>query len=120
MSVKVRLSRVGRKNCPHWRVVVVDSRKKRDGAFLEVLGSYDPIKHKVLQLNVDKVESWVSKGAICSNTVLKLIRIKKKGALGLGVERKVAKTAASKVKSDVVKTEKKVTATKNVGEKAES
>ena len=47
MSVKIRLSRVGRRNRPHWRVVAMDSRKKRDGAFLENLGSYDPIKHQI-------------------------------------------------------------------------
>lgn len=78
MSVKIRLSRVGRKNRPYWRVVAMDSRKKRDGAFLENLGSYDPIKHVIQQLHVDRIEAWVSKGAICSDTVLKLIKMKRK------------------------------------------
>ena len=78
MSVKIRLSRLGRTNRPYWRVVAVDSRKKRDGAFLENLGTYDPIKHQVLQLHTDRIDGWVAKGALCSPTVKKLIRISKK------------------------------------------
>jgi len=79
MAVRIRLSRIGKKNRPHWRVVAVDSKKKRDGAFLENLGSYDPIKHQILQLRVERIDDWVSKGAICSEAVLKLIRLKKNG-----------------------------------------
>lgn len=77
MAVKIRLSRIGKTNRPYWRVVAVDSRKKRDGAFLENLGTYDPIKHEVVQLHVDRIDEWVSKGAICSDTVKKLIKISK-------------------------------------------
>ncbi len=75
MSVKIRLSRTGRKNRPFWRIVAVDSRKKRDGAYLENLGSYDPLKHEVLGLHTDRINDWVSKGAICSDTVKKLIKM---------------------------------------------
>lgn len=78
MAVKIRLSRMGRTNRPYWRVVAVDSRKKRDGAFLENLGTYDPIKHEVVQLHVDKINDWVAKGAICSDTVKKLIKTSKR------------------------------------------
>ena len=78
MSVKIRLSRLGKTNRPYWRVVAVDSRKKRDGAFLENLGTYDPIKHELVQLHVDRINGWVEKGALCSPTVKKLIRISKK------------------------------------------
>lgn len=78
MSVKIRLSRLGRTNRPYWRVVAVDSRKKRDGAFLENLGTYDPIKHEVVQLHTDRIDNWVAKGALCSPTVKKLVRISKK------------------------------------------
>jgi small subunit ribosomal protein S16 len=75
MSVKIRLSRIGRKNRPYWRIIAVDSRKKRDGAFLENLGAYDPIKHEVSQLKKDRISDWVSKGAICSDAVKKIMRI---------------------------------------------
>jgi len=75
MAVKIRLSRIGRKNRPYWRIIAVDSRKKRDGAFLENLGAYDPIKHEVYQLHTDRINDWVSKGAICSDAVKKIIRM---------------------------------------------
>lgn len=74
MAVVIRLSRTGRKNRPSWRVVAVDSRKKRDGAYLENLGSYDPIRHDILQLHTEKIQGWVEKGAICSDAVKKLLR----------------------------------------------
>ena len=74
MAVRIRASRVGKKNRPYWRIVAVDSRKKRDGACLENLGTYDPINHKILQLNVEKIKEWVSKGAICSAAVVKLLK----------------------------------------------
>ena len=73
MAVRIRLSRIGRRNRPFWRIVAVDSRKKRDGAFIEKLGSYDPVKHTILSLNLDGIESWRKKGAECSDAVLKLI-----------------------------------------------
>ncbi len=97
MSVKIRLSRVGRKNRPYWRVVAVDSRKKRDGEFLENLGSYDPIKHEILQLHLDKIENWVSKGAICSDTVLKLMKMKRK----VSEPKKAVKAKEVKVKKTI-------------------
>ena len=78
MAVKIRLSRIGKTNRPYWRVVAVDSRKKRDGAFLDNLGTYDPIKHDIIQLHTDRIEGWVSKGAICSDAVKKLVKIRKK------------------------------------------
>lgn len=78
MAVKIRLSRIGKENRPYWRVVAVDSRKKRDGAYLQDLGTYDPIKHELLSLDVDGINKWVDKGAICSDTVLKLVKRNKK------------------------------------------
>ena len=77
MSVKIRLSRIGKKSRPYWRIIAVDSRKKRDGAFLDDLGTYDPIKHEVIQLAAERINAWVAKGAECSPAVVKLM---KKGA----------------------------------------
>ena len=74
MAVKIRMSRVGKRNRPYWRIVAVDSRKKRDGEYLENLGTYDPIRHSVIQLHVDKIDEWIKKGATCSDSVLKLIK----------------------------------------------
>ena len=80
MAVKIRLSRAGRKHHPYWRIVAVDSRKKRDGAYLEKLGTYDPIRHVMITLDVDGVQKWVDKGALCSDTVTRLVKTYKQPA----------------------------------------
>lgn len=74
MAVKIRMSRVGRRNRPYWRIVAMDSRDKRDGAYLEKLGTYDPVRHELISLYKDRIEDWISKGAICSTSVQKLIK----------------------------------------------
>ena len=74
MAVKIRFSRIGKKNRPFWRIVAVDSRKQRDGACLEDLGTYDPIKHQVIQLHTTRIQDWVAKGAECSDAVKRLIK----------------------------------------------
>ena len=74
MAVKIRMSRMGRTNRPYWRIVAIDSRDKRDGEYLEKLGTYDPIKHEIIKLYTDRIEDWVSKGAQCSDSVSKLIK----------------------------------------------
>lgn len=70
--VKIRLSRVGRKKIPVYRIVVMDSRKARGGNYIENVGHYDPIS-KELTLKRDRIEYWISKGAQPTNTVAKLI-----------------------------------------------
>ena len=78
--IKIRLSRLGKTNRPYWRIVAMDSRKKRDGAFLDNLGTYDPIKHEIIQIHLDRISDLVSKGAQCSDTVNKLIKMHNKQA----------------------------------------
>ena len=51
MAVKIRLARLGTTNAPVFRIVAIDSRRKRDGACLENLGTYDPISHKLIQFH---------------------------------------------------------------------
>lgn len=70
--VKIRLSRKGRKKIPFYRIVVIDSKKARDGKFIERVGHYDP-RSKELTLKQDRIEYWISKGAQPTNTVAKLI-----------------------------------------------
>ena len=70
--VKIRLSRVGRKKIPVYRIVVMDSRKARDANYIENVGHYDP-RSKELTLKRDRIEYWISKGAQPTNTVAKLI-----------------------------------------------
>ncbi len=65
---------MGAKKKPFYRIVAADSRRARDGKFLEILGFYDPIKipHE-LKIEEDKIKDWLSRGAQPSNTVRKLI-----------------------------------------------
>ena len=78
MAVKIRLSRIGKKNAPVYRIVAVDSRKKRDGEALENLGTYDPIKGALVQYHEERVQDWISKGAIVTDAVKKLQKKSKK------------------------------------------
>lgn len=69
MSVKIRLRRIGAKKHPFYRLVVADSRSPRDGKFIEILGTYDPMTEPVrLNLDQDKIKAWLQKGARPSDT----------------------------------------------------
>jgi small subunit ribosomal protein S16 len=80
MAVKIRLSRVGKKSAPFYRIVAIDERKKRDGAFLEDLGTYDAIGNKIVRLNHEGIDSWVAKGAVETDAVKKIRKLNKKAA----------------------------------------
>jgi small subunit ribosomal protein S16 len=69
LSVKIRLRRIGAKKHPFYRLVVADTRSPRDGKFIEILGTYDPMTEPV-KLNIDqeKVKAWLKKGARPSDT----------------------------------------------------
>ena len=77
MAVKLRLTRVGSKKNPIYRVVAADSRSPRDGKFIEILGRYNP-QHEpsLIELDEDKVKAWLQKGAQPSETVSRLLKIK--------------------------------------------
>jgi small subunit ribosomal protein S16 len=71
----MRLTRVGSKKNPIYRVVVADSRSPRDGRFIEIVGRYNPQTHpSTIELDADKVKSWLDKGAQPSDPVAKLIK----------------------------------------------
>jgi small subunit ribosomal protein S16 len=75
MSVAIRLRREGTKNTPFYRIVVADSRKRRDGRFIEQIGHYDPrLKENNFKLDLARAIEWVSKGARPSETVASLIK----------------------------------------------
>ena len=79
MAVVLRMTRRGAKKKPFYRIVAADSRSPRDGKFLEMLGTYDPLKSKNnIKIDSEKVASWIKKGAKPSETVASLL--KKKGA----------------------------------------
>jgi len=73
--VKIRLSRTGARNQPSYRVVVADSRSKRDGKNLETLGFYNPkTKPATFRIKKDRLEYWLKKGAQPSQAVRKLLK----------------------------------------------
>jgi len=75
MSVVIRLMRAGAKKRPFFRMVAADSRRQRDGRFLEILGHYNPLSQPYeLVVHKDKVETWISKGAQPSEQVASLLR----------------------------------------------
>lgn len=75
MAVRIRLTRLGRKKQPFYRIIVADSESKRDGKFLDVVGTYDPLQDPaVIKLDNSKLEDWMSKGALPSTTVKSLIK----------------------------------------------
>jgi len=75
LAVKIRLTRVGATKRPSYRVVAIDSRRPRDGRALEILGFYDPLTEPAtVQLDGDRLNAWLGKGATPSDTVVKLMR----------------------------------------------
>ena len=77
MTVKMRLTRVGSKKNPIYRVVVADSRAPRDGKFIEIVGRYNPQREpSLIELDEDKVRDWLGKGAQPSDAVQKLLKAK--------------------------------------------
>ena len=77
MAVKLRLTRVGSKKNPIYRVVAADSRSPRDGKFIEIVGRYNPqTEPSTIELDEDKVKDWLSKGAQPIEPVERLLKIK--------------------------------------------
>ena len=75
--VTMRLSRIGSKKRPYYRIVVIDKRRARNGRFLEVIGQYNPIANPVqMEINAERTQYWLSKGAEPSETVRSILRKK--------------------------------------------
>ncbi len=77
MAVKLRLTRVGSKKNPIYRVVAADSRSPRDGRFLEIVGRYNPqTEPSTIELDEAKVKNWLGKGAQPTEAVSRLLKVK--------------------------------------------
>ena len=75
MAVKIRLTRVGSKKNPIYRVVVADSRSPRDGKFIEIVGRYNPqTQPSTIEIDEAKVKDWISKGAQPTDSVRRLMK----------------------------------------------
>lgn len=74
MAVKIRLTRLGDKKSPFYRVVVTDSRKARDGAYIENLGTYNPLVNPAeIKINEERAKYWISQGAQPTETARNIL-----------------------------------------------
>ena len=92
MAVKLRMTRIGRRHRPFFRINAIESRHPRDGRFIEKLGHYDPIEKdesKQVVLDLDRVKYWLDKGAIPSDTVSQIL-------LRQGIKHKCAEEKTSR------------------------
>ena len=95
MSVVIRLMRTGAKKRPSFRMVAADSRRQRDGRFLEILGHYNPLSHPYeLVVHKHRVETWLSRGAQPSEQVASLLR-------SLGIQLHPPSVSGKKVVEDL-------------------
>ena len=100
MSVKLRMSRIGRRHRPFFRINAIESRAPRDGRIIEKLGHYDPLirdTEKQLVLNVERVRFWLDNGAIPSDTVSQLML--RKGIKNIHEEKRKARLAKAKAQA---------------------
>ncbi|HSD94419.1 MAG TPA: 30S ribosomal protein S16 [Syntrophales bacterium] len=89
MAVKMRLTRMGSRKKPYYRIVVADSVSPRDGKFIEIVGNYDPKKNPAeITLKEDRIKEWLSKGAEPTLTVSQLL-----GKKGITIAKNKTKVA---------------------------
>ena len=75
--VSIRLARIGKKKKPFYRVVVIDKRRPRNGRFVEIVGTYDPLKNPAeVKLDAERIKHWLGHGAKCSETVASFLKRK--------------------------------------------
>ena len=92
MAVKLRLTRMGKKKQPMYRIVATDSHTKRDGEYIELIGTYNPLtKPATVKINEEVALKWLSNGAIPSDTVKNLLK-------EAGIMKKFADTKNKKTK----------------------
>jgi small subunit ribosomal protein S16 len=95
MAVKIRLARHGRHKLPYYRVVVADSEMRRDGRYLELVGSLNPLTQpSTISLKEDRIKYWVGVGAIPTDTVAQMIEKKIPGYL-----KDIEKSRSEKIRS---------------------
>ena len=110
MSVTLRLARIGKKHAPAYKIVASNTRSKRNGRFIEVLGNYNPSEDaKKVVIDTAKYDSWIKKGALVSDSLKELVEGKYvyKKYKGKKAEEAEAKAAETKAAADKEKLEKK-------------
>ena len=89
MAVKIRLTRLGAKKRPFYRIVATDERRKRDGEYIELIGTYEPINDSKVNINEELALKWLKEGAIPTDTVRNLFS--KNGVMKKFADSKVEK-----------------------------
>jgi len=75
MAVKIRLARLGAKKAPFYRIVVMDSKKARNGEYVDLIGTYNPVKEPAeIKIDAEKAKYWISVGAQPTDTVRALLK----------------------------------------------
>lgn len=124
MALKLRLARGGRKNRPHYSIVVTDSRNPRDGRFIEKVGTYDPLLKKDdenrVRLVQERIQYWLSQGAKPTDRVA--IFLGKAGVTEMPAQRQSVQSAKPKAKAleRIKEREDKLAAAKEAEEKAKA
>lgn len=77
MSVKIRLSRIGKKHVPFYKLVAIDSRKPRDGAYLANIGTFDGLEGKIIVFHEELYNEWIAKGALPSDAAKRIFKLYK-------------------------------------------
>ena len=104
MAVKIRLARAGAKKAPFYRIVATDKRNARDGRFIEILGRYNPRSEpSMIEMDVEKVEAWLEKGAEISETCAKLLAIAKDPEAASAPEGKTKVSAKDQAREEAAK-----------------
>lgn len=76
MAVKMRLTRMGKKKSPYYRIVVIDGRRQRDGRYIDLIGRYDPREEpSLIEIDEEKAVDWLKKGVQPTEAVAKLLDI---------------------------------------------
>ena len=109
LAVKIRLARHGAKKAPYYRVVIADGRARRDGRFLEIVGRYNPrTTPSFVEIDLEKVDAWVAKGAQPTEAAAKIIAIARGDKEIPAEEAKLSKKAATKIAEEAAAAEKAV------------
>ncbi len=110
MAVVIRMMRAGAKKRPFYKIVVADSRRQRDGRFIEILGYYDPMaKPFAVKMDEEKVKGWIAEGAQPSTQAASLFR--KAGIIAARASKPTKKKAAAGAKKKAVKRKRPVKVT---------
>ena len=100
LAVKIRLARHGAKKRPYYRVVVADSRCPRDGRIIEEVGRYNPMTNpKTVNLDIEKINDWQSKGAQLTDAVAALVKAASEGPKAQTAEKKSKKQLAKEAEA---------------------